>query len=153
MSDKFEASINEFYENERISSTEFLDLSGESKISNKDLSNNLDFVIKYIVLLSRVSLKNFHKIIEKQEEIEKRVSECEKNIEKTRKILSKGLGEIENSLTQNKPLTKTEVQNLVKEISQQPKLVEEKALELTSKLDSKIDKVEDLVRHLIDWTS
>lgn len=136
MSDKFEDSINLFYEKERIANTQLLDLSQESKVSNHDLANNLDFVIKHLVLLSRVSLKNFHKILEKQEIFEQRINSLESSTQE---------------LLKYQPLTSKSARNLISEISRQPKEIEQKALDLLSKLEEKILKIEKVVEEVAHW--
>ncbi|CEJ16363.2 polyprotein [Mulberry badnavirus 1] len=71
MSLRFEESIQSLYNTERLGLIQLLDLSQEPKVLNKDLSNNIDFAIKHIVLQSRVLLKHFHSIATRQEALEK----------------------------------------------------------------------------------
>lgn len=153
MADKFEDSIKQFYDKERIANTKLLNLSEEPEVFNRDLGNNIDFAIKNIILLSRVTIKHFHTIHERQQKVERRLQSCEDLITKIKRETQEELKAIKEELQANKPLTKTEVLSLVKEISQQPKLVKEQALLLTSKLDEKIDKVDKLIQHLVTWTS
>nr|ATZ69500.1 ORF1 protein [Cacao swollen shoot Ghana Q virus] len=136
MSQKFEDSIAQFYDKERIANTQLLDLSEEPKITSHDLSNNLDFTIKHLILLSRVSLKNFHKILENQEQLGKRLDKIEDQVQ---------------YLTKQKPLTKQTAQNLLTEISKQPKEIEEQALALISQLEEKVGRVEKAVEKLNHW--
>nr|ATZ69488.1 ORF1 protein [Cacao swollen shoot Ghana Q virus] len=136
MSQKFEDSIAQFYDKERIANTQLFDLSEEPKITNHDLSNNLDFTIKHLILLSRVSLKNFHKILENQEQLGKRLDKIEDQVQ---------------YLTKQKPLTKQTAQNLLTEISKQPKEIEEQALALISQLEEKVGRVEKAVEKLNHW--
>ncbi|KAG6535785.1 hypothetical protein ZIOFF_000814 [Zingiber officinale] len=49
---------------------------------------------------------------------------------------------------ENKPLTKQEVCDLVREIARHPKLMEKKVLRLTEELNKKLDRVESLLQKL-----
>ncbi|KAG6531507.1 hypothetical protein ZIOFF_005321 [Zingiber officinale] len=49
---------------------------------------------------------------------------------------------------ENKPLTKQEVCDLVREIARHPKLMEKKALRLSEELNKKLDRVESLLQKL-----
>lgn len=104
------------------------------KPTRKELANNIAVVYDRTCLSSRVNLRNFKLLLEKNQELEKQV----KRLEKAVKTLSA-------TFSENKPLTKTEVRELVSEISKQPKLVEKEALELTQNLDQKILRVEKLL--------
>lgn len=52
---------------------------------------------------------------------------------------------------ENRPLTKTEVVDLVKEIAKQPKLIEAEALRLTEDLNNKLNRVEEILRKVERW--
>nr|ATZ69504.1 ORF1 protein [Cacao swollen shoot Ghana R virus] len=136
MSERFEESIIQFYERERIANTQLLNLSEEPKVTNRDLANNLDFNLKHLILLSRVSLKNYHQIIQNQEVITKKLDNLELQVQE---------------LSKRSSLTKKTVQNIVTEVSKQPKEIEEQALNLISKLEEKLVRVEHLVEKLNNW--
>nr|QIM56920.1 ORF1 protein [Cacao swollen shoot virus] len=149
MSDRFEESIQQFYDKERIAATELINISSGDRVTNKDLGNNLDFCLKHLILLSRVCLKQFHKIEERQEDLVKKVESLTGEVAKLRTFSEA----VQRTLQSQKPLTGPEVRKLVKEIAQQPKLVEEKALEISASLDKKLDKVEQLINHMVNWTA
>jgi hypothetical protein len=128
---------------------QLLDLSQEPKVTNRDLANNIDFVVKHVVLQSRTALKHFHTAAVKQEAVETQLELCKKELTGLRRELKA----IKSELVNNKPLTRTEVLALVKEIAQQPKIVEEQALRLTEELNKKLNKVEELIGHLIRWAN
>lgn len=133
MSDKFEESIAQFYEKERIANTQLLNLSEEPKVTNHHLANNLDFILKHIILLSRVSLKNFHQILDRQEALEARILKLESSTQ---------------SLLLNKPLSVISAKKLVAEITKQPKEIEQQALSLLSKVEAKVDRIDKVVDQL-----
>lgn len=53
---------------------------------------------------------------------------------------------------ENKPLTKQEVKELVAELAQQPKLIEQEVLRISSDLTKKLDRTEALLVKLERWT-
>ncbi|GKC63145.1 hypothetical protein Tco_1095743 [Tanacetum coccineum] len=78
-------------------------------------------------LFSKVALKNYKSISEKQKELESRVQNCQEKLEsceellrKTQSETRKSLQQISTEIQQSKPLTKREVLNLVQEIAEQP---------------------------------
>ncbi|GKE57229.1 Orf y [Tanacetum coccineum] len=106
-------------------------------------------------LFSKVALKNYKSISEKQKELESRVQNCQEKLKsceellrKTQSETRKSLQQISTEIQQSKPLTKREVLNLVQEIAEQPKLVEKEALRLTEDLNQKIQKVEHLLHEV-----
>nr|GEX70462.1 putative polyprotein [Tanacetum cinerariifolium] len=112
-----------------------------------DLSNNLACVYNRLNLFSKVALKNYKSILEKQKELESSVQSCQEKLEsceellrKTQSETRKSLQQISTEIQQSKPLTKREVLNLVQEIAEQTKLVEKEALILTEDLNQKVQK-------------
>ncbi|GJX99940.1 RNA-directed DNA polymerase [Tanacetum coccineum] len=106
-------------------------------------------------LFSKIALKNYKSISEKQKELESRVQNCQEKLEsceellrKTQSETRKSLQQISTEIQQSKPLTKREVLNLVQEIAEQPKLVEKEVLRLTEDLNQKIQKVEHLLHEI-----
>lgn len=139
MSKIWEKAIQEWYTKSHTSKLEYLDLA-ETKPSNKEIAHNLAVVYDRTCLSSRVHLKNFKEILEKQEKLEKEVHKLHKEIVTLNKVV-----------IENRPLTKTEVVDLVKEIAKQPKLIEAEALRLTEDLNNKLNRVEEILRKVERW--
>ncbi|GJS57556.1 Orf y [Tanacetum coccineum] len=156
MSDRFEQEIQYWYDNSRTVDPEYIVFNETSpKPTSTDLANNLACVYNRLNLFSKVALKNYKSISEKQKELESRVQNCQEKLEsceellrKTQSETRKSLQQISTEIQQSKPLTKREVLNLVQEIAEQPKLVEKEALRLTEDLNQKIQKVEHLLHEI-----
>ncbi|GKF35974.1 putative polyprotein, partial [Tanacetum coccineum] len=99
-------------------------------------------------LIFKVGPEADHDHKEQNEVLKEKLVECENQIKKNKKEYSKGLQQISSELQESKPLTKTEVLELVKEIAQQPKKVEEEALKPTSELEKKVKRIEDQVHQI-----
>ncbi|GJV70064.1 Orf y [Tanacetum coccineum] len=127
MSERFEKAIQDWYDRSRTANLEYLDLSGISKIKLSDLSHNSSVIYDRLLLFSKVSIKHFNNIKEQNEVLSEKIVDCE-----NQKEFSKGLQQISSEVQGSKPLTKKEVLELVEEIAQQPKKVEEEALKLTA---------------------
>nr|GMD11870.1 ORF1 protein [Ipomoea batatas]GMD48455.1 ORF1 protein [Ipomoea batatas] len=65
--------------------------------------------------------------------------------------VKKGLEALTEEFLSSRPLTAKEVKELVVEIAEQPKLVEQEALKLTEELKGKLDKVEGLIKDLKEF--
>nr|QJC63473.1 hypothetical protein [Cacao swollen shoot virus] len=137
MSSKWENSIQEWYEKSHTANLEYLDLATTQRVTNNQLAHNLAVTFDRISLGNRVFLKNFKKIQESLLEVEKQVES-----------LDSALKKISKQLRENRPLTEETVKNLVREIAQQPKIVEEQALRLTQELEKKLERVEQLLHQL-----
>ncbi|GJZ96793.1 heme peroxidase [Tanacetum coccineum] len=156
MSERFEQEIQYWYDNSRTVDPEYIVFNETSpKPTPTDLANNLACVYSRLNLFSKVALKNYKSISEKQKELESRVQNCQEKLEsceellrKTQSETRKSLQQISTEIQQSKPLTKREVLNLVQEIAEQPKLVEKEALRLTEDLNQKIQKVEHLLHEV-----
>ncbi|THU66724.1 hypothetical protein C4D60_Mb05t17220 [Musa balbisiana] len=85
--------------------------------TRKELAHNIAVIYDGTCLSSRVHLKNFKLLLEKNLELEKEVKRLKSSIKTLTNLFSK-----------NRPLTKQEVRDLTAEISKQPKLVEEEVL-------------------------
>ncbi|THU64835.1 hypothetical protein C4D60_Mb01t30640 [Musa balbisiana] len=123
MSEKWEEAIQQWYTSSHTSKLDYLDLAESINPSRKELAHNIAVIYDRTCLSSRVHLKNFKLLIEKNQELEKEVKRLKTSIKTLTTLFS-----------ENRPLTKQEVQDLVAEISKQPKLVEEEALRLTQNL-------------------
>ena len=137
MSERWEKSVEEWYEKSRTSRLEHLDLAFQNKVSTKDLANNISVIYDRLLLFSRVTIKHFKVLEEKQEKLEKEFS-------KFRILVS----ELTSEVTERKPLSKQEVRELVKEIAAQPKLIEEQSLKIAADLDEKVRRIEESVNKL-----
>nr|QUN00612.1 hypothetical protein [Grapevine Roditis leaf discoloration-associated virus] len=142
MSEKWEKSIQDWYNNSRTANLEYLDLAEKEKPTNTHLFHNLAVVYDRLNLQSRVNLKNLKNILERIEKQELRLENLEKSVKNLTKVF-----------VENKPLTATEVRRLVHEISQQPKLVEQEALKLTEELRLKLERVEGIVKKVESWAN
>ncbi|ATZ69457.1 ORF1 protein [Cacao swollen shoot CE virus] len=137
MSARWENSIQEWYEKSHTANLEYLDLATTSKVTNNQLAHNLAVIFDRISLGNRVFLKNL-------KQIQESVLTLERKIESQ----STSLKKIQTQLKENRPLTEDTVKSLVREIAQQPKLVEEQALRLTQELETKLERVEKLLHQL-----
>lgn len=126
MSEIWEEEIRKWYLESRTSHLSYLDLAEDKNPSRKEIAHNIAVVYDRTCLSSRVNLRNFKLLLEKTQQLEEKIQK----LEKATKTLSA-------LFEDNKPLTKTEVRELVTEISKQPKIVEEEALKLTKDLDQK----------------
>nr|AMN88378.1 hypothetical protein [Grapevine Roditis leaf discoloration-associated virus] len=142
MSEKWEKSIQDWYNNSRTANLEYLDLAEKEKPTNTHLFHNLAVVYDRLNLQSRVNLKNLKNILERIERQELRLENLERSVKNLTKVF-----------VENKPLTATEVRRLVLEISQQPKLVEQEALKLTEELRLKLERVEVIVKKVESWAN
>ncbi|UYC36389.1 hypothetical protein [Black pepper virus B] len=155
--DKFERSIQDFYNHERL---EYLDLAflkpekytvkgiefwcfspkfkHEFHSENKQLNLISDLqllaiyrtenILDQIKILSRVSLKYFHQFEETQIRLNNLLEKQNKNL-KNQKF--------------------EHLEGLIQSIFDKPKQIEQRSLDLVEKLDQRINKLEDLVNKLI----
>ena len=137
MSERWERSVEEWYEKSKTSRLEHLDLANQQKVSTRELANNISVIYDRLLLFSRVTIKHFKVLEEKQEKLEKEFS-------KFRILIS----ELTSEVTERKPLSKQEVRELVKEIAAQPKLIEEQSLKIAADLDEKVRRIEESVNKL-----
>ncbi|ATZ69470.1 ORF1 protein [Cacao swollen shoot Ghana K virus] len=137
MSARWENSIQEWYEKSHTANLEYLDLATSSKVTNNQLAHNLAVTFDRISLGNRVFLKNFKQIQESVLGLERKLEAVEAKLQK-----------VQTQLKNNKPLTEEAVKSLVREIAQQPKLVEEQALRLTQELETKLERIEKLLHQL-----
>ncbi|GJZ74973.1 Orf y [Tanacetum coccineum] len=155
MSERFEQEIQYWYDNSRTIDPEYIVFNEISpKPTSTNLANNLACVYSRLNLFSKVALKNYKSISEKQKELESRVQNCQEKLEsceellrKTQSETRKSLQQISTEIQQSKPLTKREVLNLVQEIAEQQKthhwmnLANQKA---TTEYQEAIQATEDL---------
>ena len=157
MSERFEQEIQYWYDNTRTVDPEYIifNETSSSKPTISYLINNLAYVYNRLNLFSKVALKNFKNISEKQKDLESKIQSyqetlesCEELLRKTQSETRKSLQQISTEIQQTKPLTKREVLNLVQEIAEQPKLVEKEALRLIEDLNHKIQNFEHLLHEV-----
>ncbi|THU58537.1 hypothetical protein C4D60_Mb03t15400 [Musa balbisiana] len=129
MSEKWEEAIQQWYTNSHTSKLEYLDLAELKNPSRKELAHNITVVYDRVCLSSRVHLKNLKALLERSQELEKEVKRLKTDVRTLTTLFS-----------ENQPLTKQEVRDLVEEIARQPKLVEEEALRLTQNLNQKLHR-------------
>jgi len=138
MTEKFERSIKEWYENSRTANLEYLDLAENPK--NKDylktICNNTSVIFDRLSLFSKVAVKNFHELKNQNLELIQKVEKLTIRI----KILEHQKAP--------EPLTQNEVRKLVFEISQQPKFAEEQVLRIATELELKLNRVEQLLQEI-----
>nr|WDR24965.1 gp1 [Camellia sinensis badnavirus] len=144
MSERWERSIEEWYEKSHTANLSYLDLAQKLKPSHSEIAHNLAVIYDKNCLSSRVTIKNYKTVSEQLTNLDLKVSKLERKL----KSLEKDLSSLSSFLVENKPLTKTEVKTLVEEISQQPKLVEQQTVLLTKQLQEKIDKVEVILHQV-----
>ncbi|ATZ69484.1 ORF1 protein [Cacao swollen shoot Ghana N virus] len=140
MSDRWEKSIQEWYEKSHTANLEYLDLAASSKVSTNQLAHNLSVIFDRVSLGNRVQIKNLKQIQESVLDLDRKVSSLESKIQKLAK-----------QFKENKPLSESEVRHLVSEIAKQPKIVEEQALLISQKLEEKLERVESLLLKLDHW--
>ncbi|QJF45518.1 hypothetical protein KM760_gp1 [Ivy ringspot-associated virus] len=142
MSERWEKAILEWYEKSRTADLEYLDLSISHKVSLSDLANNIAVVYDRLNLHNRVHLKDSKKLFE---ELEVLKSENRK--------LRKELSNLTKVVTENQPITKSQVLEIAQQIALQPKEIEEQALRLTEDLRSKLERVETILSKVEAWTT
>ena len=148
MSDRFEQTIKDWYDSSRTANLEFSYIPENHNPKPSDIYNNVSCIYDKLFLFAKISIKNFHLVIQHLEKLEHRLEKCEENIRKTQSETIKSLRQISSEIHETKPLTKKEVLVLVKEISQQPKFVEEQALKLSEDLNQKIQRIEVLLKEV-----
>jgi Protein of unknown function (DUF1319) len=143
MAKRFEESVQKWYDTTRTANLKYLDLAEKPKTRDylETINNNTAVIYDRLNLFTRISLKHFHEIHEENENLKNQ-------IQKLKKLVIQQGQKIE-SLQQ--PLTKEEMRTLVVEIAQQPKLVEEQALKLTSDLEHKLVRIEKLLHDLKEY--
>ena len=134
MSKLWEEAIQKWYTDSHTSHLDYLNLAETTKPTKKEHAHNISVIYDRTCLSSRVNLRNFKLLLEENHNLEKRI----RNLESSVKTLS-------SLFIENKPLTQSEVQKLVLEISKQPKLIEEEALRLSQNLDQKLQRIEILL--------
>lgn len=134
MSELWEEAIRKWYTDSRTSRLDYLDLAEDKNPSRKELAHNIAVVYDRTCLSSRVNLRNFKLLLERTQQLEDKIQKLEKAT-KTLSALFK----------ENRPITKTEIRELVVEISEQPKIIKEESLKITQNLDQKILRVETLL--------
>lgn len=105
---------------------------------------NLEFTHSRVGLSARIALKYFHSLSDRLREQDEQL----RSISATQKKILKQLKSLEGELEQHRPLSRTDVQQLVQEIAQQPKLVEAEALRLTKDLEARTQEVRDLLKEV-----
>ncbi|THU43829.1 hypothetical protein C4D60_Mb02t00920 [Musa balbisiana] len=116
MSKLWEEAIQKWYTDSHTSHLDYLNLAETTKPTRKELAHNISVIYDRTCLSSR------------------RIKKLESSV----KILS-------SLFSESKPLTQSDVQKLVLEISKQPKLIEEEALRLSQDLNQKLQRVEILL--------
>nr|WBW50879.1 hypothetical protein [Sweet potato pakakuy virus] len=139
MSERWEKSLQDWYDSRR-SHLEYLDVDSVSKPTLSQLAHNRSIVRDNNNLHTKVLLKRCYVLEEKLEEQSLLI-----------KKLEKGLEALTEEFLSSRPLTAKEVKELVVEIAEQPKLVEQEALKLTEELKGKLDKVEGLIKDLKEF--
>lgn len=134
MSELWEEAIQKWYAGSRTSHLDYLDLAEDKDPSRREIAHNIAVIYDRTCLSSRVNLRNFKLLLERTQKLEDKVEK----LEKATKTLS-------TLLKESKPLTKTEVKDLVTEISRQPKIAEKETLKLSQDLDQKILRIEILL--------
>lgn len=136
MSVKWEKSVQAYFESHKPE-LEYLDLSSLEKPPLKSIAHNLAYLNYQEKLQSKVLLKHLYVIQEKISELEAE-----------NKRLRKDLVSLTKEVVENRPLTERKVQELVVNITSQPKEIEQQAVKLTKDLQLKLDRVEDILRRL-----
>lgn len=110
--DRYELSINEWYEKSHTADLKYLDLASNPKTSRKELAHNLAVIYDRVCLGSKVHLKNSKAILLELQNQQNQINSLERKVR-----------ELTKHCKENKPLTSTEVRSLTREISKQPKIV------------------------------
>ncbi|ASL69987.1 P1 [Jujube mosaic-associated virus] len=137
MSERFENAIKKWYEESATANLEYLDLASSQKPTLSLLHNNIAVIYDRVSLFAKVSLKQFKQILEENHSFKSEIVQLRKHI-----------ASLEQEFHSSKPLSKSEIRELVVEISKQPKLVEEQAVKLTEDLRIQVRKVESLLHEV-----
>lgn len=110
--------------------------------------HNLASLTDHCKLNSRINLRHFYQIHERSEERDLKDQERESFMIKKFASLQNQIEDLAQQVQNKKPLTKAEVRELVKEIAEQPKLVEQEALRISEDLKEKLKEVEKLLKEV-----
>ncbi|KAK6924282.1 Zinc finger, CCHC-type [Dillenia turbinata] len=124
----------EWYEKSHTANLEYLDLASKSSVTNQHLAHNISVIFDRISLSSRVNIKSQKQILERIQDLEKENRKLRLEVANLTKVV-----------TENQPLTKSQVLEITTQISKQPKEIEERALKLTEDLSQKLARVETLI--------
>ncbi|CAM8966722.1 unnamed protein product [Rhodiola kirilowii] len=141
MADRFERSIQDWYQNRRTADLEFLNLANPN-IS--DLSNNITVLYDKLLLHSKISISHFHRsqelLSQQTDALESRL----RRIEQTQQEILRSLQSIEDEVFHKRPLTQEEVFCLIHETKNQ----EAEILRITTKTEEQQRQLLDLVSQL-----
>ncbi|GKE65983.1 Orf y [Tanacetum coccineum] len=102
MSERFKQEIQYWYDNSRTVDPEYIVFNETSpKPTPTDLANNQAFVYSRLNLFSKVALKNYKSISEKQKELEYIVQNCQEKLESCEELLRKTQSETRKPAQQN----------------------------------------------------
>lgn len=146
MSDRFEQSIKNWYQNSRTVNLEYLDL--ETKESLKGISNNISVIYDRLLLHSKVSITEYKSLIETLKQNHLEITQTLQESLKEYKKLQQAILQLQKEFLYYKPLTIGDIRSLVEEISKQPKLIEEQATSLIAELKQQIKHVEVLMQEV-----
>lgn len=139
MSERWERSVKDWYDNARTSNLEYLDLHTVTKSTKAQLSHNQDVIYDRLNLQSRVHLRNFKEILEKLFILETKFQNLAQTLARAQK-------------DQN-PLSESQIKTLFVNLSQKPKEIEAEALALSKELERKISRVETVLHKVEAWLS
>lgn len=129
MSEHWEEAIQKWYTESHTANLEYLDLSSSSKVSSNHLAHNLSVIYDKTCLSSRVHIKNLKLLLEKTEALESRVGKLEASITTLTTVL-----------LENRP------QKLASTSSGETKST-------LHSLDTKIQRIEETLKRIEQWTS
>ena len=162
MSERWEKSLQRWYETQPTANVEYLDLANLPKVTNQQIANNLALNIDKTISSAKYLAKQTSKIQEKQALLESQITKnhiyvlglLQKQADdfgeliQSQRHLAKHLRQLDEAIVNQKPLTKAEVKALVEEIAKQPKIVEKEALRLTKDLERQVAEVKQAVSDL-----
>lgn len=129
MSEKWEESIQQWYINSHTSKLDYLDLAESKNPTRKELAQNLAVIYDRTYLSSRVHLKNFKILIEKNQSLEKEIKALKSSVETLSALLS-----------ENNPISRQEIKGLIIELSKE---FQERGLnQKLSKIETLLTKIE-----------
>ena len=108
--------------------------------------HNQSILFDRVSLQTRSHLKHLHKIQEKLSDSHQEFLENQKHQDLKLKSIEWKLEEVLHSLHTRRPITKKEVNDLVSEIAQQPKLAEQQALKISQDLEKRFSQIEELIQ-------
>ncbi|QBH21731.1 hypothetical protein KM718_gp1 [Polyscias mosaic virus] len=137
MTERWEKSINDWYEKSHAANLEYLDLVSLPIVSNNNLAHNLACIYNRLSLHSRISIKDYYSLLDRL-----------KSLEVENQKLRKEIKHLSQVVLENRPVTKSQLLEVAEQIASQPKAIEQQTVRLANNLAEKLERLELIVKRL-----